>query len=83
MDLGAKRLELTRPGDAERQVVVPREQDRAEWSAEIDFVAAIRRERPVTLTDFATGLGYMAFLEAVARSAASGCRTVIDGGAIA
>ncbi|MEJ7749125.1 MAG: Gfo/Idh/MocA family oxidoreductase [Candidatus Limnocylindrales bacterium] len=83
VDLGAKRLERARPGDAERQVVIPREEDRAEWSAEIDFVAAIRRERPVTLTDFATGLGYMAFLEAVARSAASGCRTVIDGGAIA
>lgn len=38
------------------------------WRVEADFVAAIRGERPVTHTDFATGARYMQFTEAVARS---------------
>ena len=38
------------------------------WQVEADFVAAIRGERPVTNTDFATGVRYMQFTEAVARS---------------
>jgi predicted dehydrogenase len=54
-----------------------RDEDRAEWSAEIDFVAAIRGERPVTLTDFETGAHYMAVLEAIDRSAADGCRVAV------
>lgn len=41
---------------------------RGGWSVEADFVAAIRGERPVTHTDFATGVKYMQFTEAVARS---------------
>ncbi len=57
--------------------VTIRDEDRAEWSAEIDFVAAIRGERPVTLTDFETGAHYMAVLEAMHRSAADGCRVAV------
>lgn len=64
--------------DEGEDVPIP-DADRAGWTAEIDFVAAIRGERLVTRTDFATGLGYMAFLEAVQRSAAGGCRVVIEG----
>jgi predicted dehydrogenase len=41
---------------------------RGGWQVESDFVAAIRGERPVTHTDFATGVRYMQFTEAVARS---------------
>ena len=66
-------------GDARANPSTIRDEDRAGWTAEIDFVSAIRGGPPGTLTDFATGLGYMAFLEAVQRSAASGCRTVIEG----
>jgi predicted dehydrogenase len=80
VDLGAKRIELVRPG-REREPVVIHDEDRAAWTAEIDFVSAVRGGPPGTLTDFATGLGYMAFLEAVQRSAVSGCRTVIEGDA--
>ena len=80
VDLGGQRMEIVRPG-GEREPVVIRDEDRAGWTAEIDFVSAIRGGAPGTLTDFATGLGYMAFLEAVQRSAASGCRTVIEGDA--
>ncbi len=41
---------------------------RGGWQVEADFVAAIRGERPVTHTDFRTGVRYMQFTEAVARS---------------
>jgi predicted dehydrogenase len=41
---------------------------RGGWQVESDFIAAIRGERPVTRTDFATGVSYMQFTEAVARS---------------
>jgi hypothetical protein len=39
---------------------------------EADFVASIRSGTPVQLTDFATGVAYMEFTEAVARSAELG-----------
>jgi predicted dehydrogenase len=52
--------------------------DRADWTAEIDFVASIREGRPVTLTDFATGAHYMAVVEAIDRSAASGTRQLVE-----
>jgi len=65
-------------GEAGGEDVAIPDEERAGWTAEIDFVAAIRGERPVTRTDFATGLGYMAFLESVRRSAAAGCRVVIE-----
>ena len=41
---------------------------RGGWRVEADFIAAIRGERPVTHTDFATGVSYMQFTEAVASS---------------
>jgi predicted dehydrogenase len=41
---------------------------RGSWRVESDFIAAIRGERPVTRTDFTTGVRYMQFTEAVARS---------------
>jgi len=42
------------------------------WRVEQEFVEAIRGERNVDFTDFATGVRYMEFTEAVARSAESG-----------
>jgi predicted dehydrogenase len=41
---------------------------RGGWRVEADFVAAVRGERPVSHTSFATGVRYMQFTEAVARS---------------
>jgi predicted dehydrogenase len=43
-----------------------------EWRVEADFVDAIRGGTPIRFTDFATGVNYMEFTEAVARSAESG-----------
>ena len=59
-------------GDATmRPVEIPEDQT-GRWRVEEEFVAAIRQEEPVTLTDFATGESYMQFVEAVARSSAGG-----------
>ncbi len=41
---------------------------RGGWQVEADFIAAIRGEKTVTRTDFLTGVRYMQFTEAVARS---------------
>jgi predicted dehydrogenase len=77
VDFGAERIERARLRGAWEPVEV-RDEDRAGWTAEIDFVAAIRGEREVTLTDFATGVAYMAFVEAVNRSATSGKRVPVE-----
>jgi predicted dehydrogenase len=42
------------------------------WRVEADFVDAIRGGAPIQFTDFATGVAYMEFTEAVARSAERG-----------
>jgi predicted dehydrogenase len=42
------------------------------WRVEEEFVSAIRTGTAVQLTDFLTGVSYMEFTEAVARSAAEG-----------
>lgn len=39
-----------------------------DWRVEEDFVEAIRGQREIDMTDFATGVRYMEFTEAVARS---------------
>ena len=44
VDLGAQRIELVR-GTA-RETVAIRDEDRAGWTAEVDFVSAIRGARP-------------------------------------
>ncbi len=73
IDFGAQRIRRA-PADGEWADVEVRDEDRAGWTAEIDFVASIRDGRPVTLTDFATGAHYMAVVEAIDRSAAKGGR---------
>lgn len=42
------------------------------WDVEAEFIGAIRGERKIEFTDFACGVQYMEFTEAVARSAATG-----------
>jgi predicted dehydrogenase len=61
-----------RVGDTEpRRIEIPPER-RGGWRVEEEFVAAIRSQEKVRLTDFATGVAYMEFTEAVARSASTG-----------
>jgi predicted dehydrogenase len=53
------------------EIAIPADKAR-QWTVEADFVASIRTGAPVRLTDFATGVSYMEFTEAVARSAERG-----------
>lgn len=54
-----------------REIDIPSEQVLA-WDVEAEFIGAIRGERKTEFTDFASGVQYMEFTEAVARSAATG-----------
>jgi predicted dehydrogenase len=67
-DLTRDEISGARRGDAGLEPLPIPPELRGGWQVEADFVAAIRRERPVTRTDFATGVRYMQFTEAVARS---------------
>jgi predicted dehydrogenase len=62
---------LNKKANELEEIPIPPEQARS-WRVEADFVDAIRLGTAVTLTDFATGVAYMEFTEAVARSAAEG-----------
>jgi predicted dehydrogenase len=64
-----------REDDKLTEIKVP-ESETGRWRVEEEFISAIRGAEQVKFTDFATGLRYMEFTEAVARSAQSG--TVID-----
>lgn len=70
---GASRTRGDAPGrlDELSEIDVPPDKAR-DWQVEADFVRSIREGTPVTLTDFATGVLYMEFTEAVARSAEQG-----------
>jgi predicted dehydrogenase len=53
------------------EIPIPSSKARS-WRVEADFVDAIRRQTPIQFTDFTTGVAYMEFTEAVARSAQRG-----------
>jgi len=67
---GVNRREAQASGELQ-EIPVPPELARG-WQVELDFVTSIRSGSPVKLTDFETGVAYMEFTEAVARSAQSG-----------
>jgi predicted dehydrogenase len=54
--------------------VEQRADEAEQWRVEEEFIAAIRGEGEVHLTDFATGAAYMAFTDAVQESARTGRR---------
>jgi predicted dehydrogenase len=54
--------------DALPEIAIPAEKAGG-WRVEAEFVDAIRQGTPIRFTDFATGVQYMEFTEAVARSA--------------
>ncbi len=55
-------------GEKMEEVIIPQE-ELGQWQVEENFVAAIQGKRKVNLTTFETGVKYMEFVEAVARSA--------------
>jgi predicted dehydrogenase len=77
VDFASQRIRTALSGAGWTDVEI-RDDDRAGWTAEIDFIASIRDGAPVTLTDFATGAHYMAVVEAIDRSAASGLRHSVE-----
>jgi len=77
VELGSE--SLTRVArDGSRTPLAIRPEDRLGWTAEIDFVRSIREGAPVELTDFPTGVAYMAFVDAVDLAIRAGRRVAIS-----
>ncbi len=75
---GQSRKRGASPGKGGPLEEIPIPAERAgRWRVEAEFVASIREGAPVTLTDFETGVSYMEFTEAVARSAEQGEAVVL------
>jgi predicted dehydrogenase len=71
-DLAADRLTgANQRGEQLHEIDIP-PHEAGGWRVEADFIDSIRNGTPVRLTDFATGVRYMEFTEAVARSAELG-----------
>jgi predicted dehydrogenase len=64
---GASKKSTVQSGELE-EIPIPAGKAR-EWRVEAEFVEAIRTGSPIRFTDFASGVAYMEFTEAVARSA--------------
>lgn len=74
VNFSAQRLEIaTDASPPWRPVEIP-QHEQGSWRVEEEFIAAIRGEGVVTLTDFPSGVRYMAFADAVAESAKRGVR---------
>ena len=67
LDLREGTLYQTTLGQTEK-AVTPTAEDAGDWRVEADFVDSIREGKPVELTSFEAGLGYMRFTDAVVRS---------------
>ncbi|RPI85431.1 MAG: gfo/Idh/MocA family oxidoreductase [Planctomycetaceae bacterium] len=59
-----------RAGDSQLRVIELPTEKRGGWRVEAEFISAIRGYERISRTDFPTGVRYMEFTEAVARSAA-------------
>lgn len=66
-DITTGRMAISRPDGAIWEIEYPKLPEGG-WSVEKDFVASIREDTAVTRTDFATGLRYMEFTDAVWRA---------------
>ena len=64
LDLAKQELWFSPIGGSEQLVTIASEK-RGTWRVEADFIDSIRVGKPVTLTNFATGVDYMRFTEAV------------------
>ncbi len=71
-DLTADRLFGQTHGEKEVHPIEVPAGERGGWAVESEFITSIRTGTPVRFTDFATGVAYMEFTEAVARSAETG-----------
>ena len=67
-----ERVFVGRRGDDALHVAEPADDEIGRWRVEEEFIEAIRGQGTVELNSFATGVDYMEFTEAVARSAEAG-----------
>jgi predicted dehydrogenase len=74
VDLATQQIALARPAAALAEAIEIPPTERGAWRVEAAFIGAIRGREPVTLNDFATGVAYMAFTDAVQASAETGAR---------
>lgn len=72
-----ERIYGARLGESELKEIAVPPVEAGGWNVEADFIASIRDGRPVEFTNFSDGVRYMAFTEAVARSAASGAAVIV------
>jgi hypothetical protein len=71
-DLATDKILGARKGKGEpAEIPIPPEKARS-WHVEADFIDAIRAGSKIQFTDFASGVAYMEFTEAVALSAERG-----------
>jgi predicted dehydrogenase len=70
-DLRTQTLEGGRPGD-QALTAIPLGVEGDGWRCEAEFIGAVRGTEPVACTTFADGARYMAFTEAIRRSAEQG-----------
>jgi predicted dehydrogenase len=80
-DFEAGTLGTAAPDGPWLPVAIP-DAERAGWRVEEEFIDAIRLGTPVTRTDFATGVRYMAFTDAVVESVRSGRRVEVGDPAV-
>lgn len=73
-----RRLLGGRRGDSELAVIEIPPERQGRWRVEEEFVGAIRGQESVKYTTFDDGVRYMAFTEAVARSAAEGRMVAVE-----
>ena len=67
-----EKVSLARANEKELRLIELPPEKKGGWRVEAEFIGAIRGEEPVRYCDFATGVQYMEFTEAVAISAESG-----------
>jgi predicted dehydrogenase len=71
--IGTDQILLGKPGEADLKQVPIKAEEQRHWTAEADFITAIREGTPVS-PDFEEGLRYMEVTEAIYRSARTGQR---------
>ena len=78
VDFAGSRLEIAPSGAPGFEEVPIPDDERWAWRVEAEFVGAIRGTEPVRLTDFATGVRYMAFTDAVHEADRTGRRVEVQ-----
>jgi predicted dehydrogenase len=74
VDFVASRLALAPAGGTGFEEIPVPDAERWTWRVEAEFIGAVRGTEEMHLTDFATGVRYMAFTDAVHEADRTGCR---------